>query len=68
MNSTLFRTSELPLKEEKEIWKKEEMKYTYIRCDCQKKNGIFWEFFPIGGPPPHPPLLGISKKIYRFFW
>ena len=35
-----------------------------LRGVFQKKNGIFWEF----PPPPHPPLLGISKKIYRFFW
>ena len=34
----------------------------WLRWDCQKKNGIFWEFFPNGGPPP---LLGTPKlKIF----
>ena len=28
------------------------MTFTELRGDFQKKNGIFWEFFPNAGPPP----------------
>ena len=31
----------------------------------RKINGIMWEKFPSGGPPP--PSLGIFTFFYRFF-
>ncbi len=39
-----------------------------FRCDCQKKKRYFLGIFPKWRAPPPPPLLGISKKFYRFFW
>ena len=34
-----------------------------VRGEC-KKNGIFWEFFPNGRPPPP---FGNFEKILPFF-
>ena len=69
----LFLRFQIKLREDVKLWLKDDEailgiychnfvyrnKSNYLWAASKTKNGIFWEFFPLGGPPPPPPpLLG----------
>ena len=41
---------------------RKEYDFYCIRGSSKKKNGIFWEFFPNGGPPTPPFWEPLSRK------
>ena len=40
---------------------------TQVRDVVRKKNGIMWEKFPSGGPPPHLPPVWEFSHLFTVF-
>ena len=44
-----------------------ELESCFVQERCQKKNGIMWEKFPSGGPPPRLPPVWEFSHFFTVF-